>query len=948
MLLKPITHLSILSKALLYFTLVAGILIAAYIHTVFIKSEYDKCQNAYTQAVGMHEKSLQINLATIMVVRNEKGARGHLQQLITDYEESFKLLKNGGDYYEGNQKFSVKKLEIGYEDEINTLNRLWTSYKSNAGRIYMKEGSLAFDGTRTIYIDGNDDLLRSVASQVLPKDIASSIAFLDSNAYTFIKNNRSIVEKLKKEKEASYTKFNLWLRSYEAGVVLLLVIGFILFRVTVYKRIARLKFVSSMIEAGNLNQDIEKSTPDEIGKIAKSISRLTVNLRKIIEFIDKVGGGDFSADYELKGEDDHLGLSLLNMKDTLHKAEEENIKRRADEEIRNWATRGVAQFSEQLRLYNDDMKELSFNIISNLIKFIGANQGGLFILNEDERAKDEDPFFELAASYAYDRRKYMTRKVMWDEGLIGRVAQERESLYLTDIPDDYIAISSGLGKSKPTCILISPLMYNGEVYGVVELASFELIEQYKIDFVEKISESIASTISNVRINMKTAKLLDESKDQSERLAQQEEELRQSMEEMHATQEEIQRKNSLLEQNERDIAQKAEGLEFESMLFDTLMDTLQARVTFKDAEAKYIRVNKAKLNALGLNSQQELLGLTDYDIFGDSHDEAFVLKEVENIANGITVENKKEFIQFKDGRELWGSTTRVPLKDKEGRFIGCLVMTFDVTEQENATFEVQMFRNVINTIYNNLDLIYYQLDKDLNFIEIAGRGSRLLGLDSDGHLEEQYKTMFPEWMVQLKDVEEKGVIERDGVVEVSGGELPIRHVVYSNRATTGGFFGVTFIGNVANADKITDLDYMSVYEVSHVLIEWGPDYKIGLDLIDSQHEVLIDLINQLYSAFVDGTTSMVLGTILQKLVDYTEFHFGEEEHIFAEIGYQEQESHVEKHRSFVDKINKYKADFDKGEFTVGQSLLDFLKDWLVEHILKTDVKYVDEFKKHDIK
>jgi PAS domain S-box-containing protein len=215
------------------------------------------------------------------------------------------------------------------------------------------------------------------------------------------------------------------------------------------------------------------------------------------------------------------------------------LKRVADEDKkRNWATEGLARFGELLRKNNDNVERLSEDIITNLVKYLKANQGALFII--DDIDSTEEAFMTMTACYAWDKKKYLNQQIFKGEGLAGQVWQEGDTVYLTDVPDSYITITSGLGDANPKSILIVPLKINDDIYGVVEVASFNEFAQHEIEFVEKIAESIASTISAVKINARTTKLLEESTMMTEQLRAQEEEMRQNMEELQATQESIER------------------------------------------------------------------------------------------------------------------------------------------------------------------------------------------------------------------------------------------------------------------------------------------------------------------------------------------------------------------------------------------------------------------------
>ena len=148
---------------------------------------------------------------------------------------------------------------------------------------------------------------------------------------------------------------------------------------------------------------------------------------------------------------------------------------------------------------------------------------------------------ELKACYAYERKKYIEKRIEIGMGLLGQCYLEGATVFMTSVPDNYLQITSGLGQANPKCLILVPLKMNDVTHGVLEVASFHVLEKYQIEFFEKIAESIASSISGVRINERTKQLLADSQSQSEMLRSQEEEMRQNLEEMQATQEEMNRK-----------------------------------------------------------------------------------------------------------------------------------------------------------------------------------------------------------------------------------------------------------------------------------------------------------------------------------------------------------------------------------------------------------------------
>jgi len=284
--------------------------------------------------------------------------------------------------------------------------------------------------------------------------------------------------------------------------------------------------------------DLNLKRNDEIGRIVGSTNKLVDNLKQTAEFAQKIGEGDLNTEYSSVSENDILGNSLLEMRESLYKAKSEEEKRRKEEEKQNWATVGYAKFGELLRNSTDNMEAFTYNVISNLVKYTESNQGALFLLN---MADESDPYLTMSSCYAYNRKKYVDKRIEIGSNLVGQCYLEAETIYMTDIPEDYISITSGLGDANPSSLIITPLKFNDKVFGVIELASFHPYEKYQIEFIEKLAESIASTISTVRVNLQTIQLLEESKLKSEELAAQEEEMRQNMEELQTTQEESARR-----------------------------------------------------------------------------------------------------------------------------------------------------------------------------------------------------------------------------------------------------------------------------------------------------------------------------------------------------------------------------------------------------------------------
>lgn len=282
-----------------------------------------------------------------------------------------------------------------------------------------------------------------------------------------------------------------------------------------------------------LNYKYQKRNQDFMESNKERLEHETDRLTKMKQFVNDISGGNFDATLDLDITNDELGSTLNNMRSKLKSNYE-------DDQRRNWMNIGLAKMSEILRTNDLTNTDKFYNdIISFIVKYLDANQGGLFILNNDHDY--EEPYLELVSCYAYGKRKYLTKQIASGEGLVGQCYLEKETILMTEVPDKYTEITSGLGSKTPDFLLLVPLKVNDEINGVMEIASFKKMAAFELDFIHKISESISASIAGFKVSVKTSRLLAQTQQQSAEMKAQEEELRQNLEELQATQEEFERK-----------------------------------------------------------------------------------------------------------------------------------------------------------------------------------------------------------------------------------------------------------------------------------------------------------------------------------------------------------------------------------------------------------------------
>jgi PAS domain-containing protein len=370
--------------------------------------------------------------------------------------------------------------------------------------------------------------------------------------------------------------------------------------------------ISSLFEAMNLLHNGEKPKSliegyhDEVGTTIEIYNKLRKRIISAEEFALEMSEGNYNYEFKILSEKDSLGKSLNVLKDTLIQSKEEHEERAREDEIRNWINSGIAKFNDLLRQNNDNITILAYSIIENLIGYLNANIGGIFLV---EGETEENKTIDLVASYAYDRKKYHQKSVTRDEGLLGACYMEKKPIFLKQIPEDYIEIVSGLGHEIPKCLYIMPLKIDENVLGMIEIASFEEFLPHQIEFINKVADSIAGTFVSVRLNMKTTTLLEESNRRAEEISQQEEEMRQNLEEMQATQEELAR---LRQDDEKRTREMQLIIENTRATMKNLLDTIPGGFNLKDQNGIIHIINREGAEFYG-STIDRIVGKTDHEL-----------------------------------------------------------------------------------------------------------------------------------------------------------------------------------------------------------------------------------------------------------------------------------------------------------------------------------------------
>lgn len=351
------------------------------------------------------------------------------------------------------------------------------------------------------------------------------------------------------------------------GIILItLLLGITTFLLSAYISGMISKSVNTLLDnfreiaRGKIDKKITVTTKDEFGMLSSSFGEMQESLLLLVDQMQKVADGDYSVTITPKSADDRISIALNKMTLALGKASAENSRQ-------NWIKTGQNLLNEKMR-GDKSLHELTVEVVTFLAEYMQAQVGAIYLPDDDGKT------ISLYGSYAFIKRKKLSDKFEIGEGLVGQAAFGRQTISLTDVPEDYTRIASATGDMRPRNVLVQPLLHDNKLMGVVELASKDEFDDDKLEFIRMVSENIAISIASSIARIKLADLLQQTQQQAEELQTQQEELK-------VANEELEEQTKALKTSERELQSQQEEL----------------RVTNEELEEKthYLETQKNEIN-----------------------------------------------------------------------------------------------------------------------------------------------------------------------------------------------------------------------------------------------------------------------------------------------------------------------------------------------------------------
>ena len=348
---------------------------------------------------------------------------------------------------------------------------------------------------------------------------------------------------------------------------------------------------------------------DNVNQLAGT---LTTQLRAISAVSQAVTQGDLTRSIAVEAEGE-----VAELKDTINQMIDNLAETTRVNNEQDWLNSNMARFTGMLQ-GERDLETVSRLIMSELTPLVGSQHGAFFMM-ESPDGEGDDFELRLIATYGYKQRKNVPNKFKIGEALVGQAALEQKSILITQAPDDYVRISSGLGDGVPVNVIVLPVLFEDQVLAVVELASFQRFSSVQQSFLEQLAESIGVVLNTIQANMRTEELLVQSQDLTQELQSQSEELQAQQEELQQTNKELEEQaaslkasEELLQTQQEELQQTNEELEEKAQL----LEEQNRRIEIKNREIELARAaleEKAEQLSLSSRYKSEFLANMSHEL-----------------------------------------------------------------------------------------------------------------------------------------------------------------------------------------------------------------------------------------------------------------------------------------------------------------------------------------------
>ncbi|HBB33883.1 MAG TPA: hybrid sensor histidine kinase/response regulator [Cyanobacteria bacterium UBA9273] len=427
---------------------------------------------------------------------------------------------------------------------------------------------------------------------------------------------------------------------------------------------------------------------DNVNELAAT---LTTQLRAIAEVAIAVTKGDLtrSISVEAQGEvavlKDNINQMIANLRETTQKNTEQD-----------WLKTNLAKFTRMLQGQRD-LETVSKLILSELAPLVNAQHGAFYLMETAEQAL----FLKLLSTYAYRERKHLANRFFLGEGLVGQCALEKERILLTDVPDNYIKISSGLGEASPLNDVVLPVLFEGQVTAVIELASFQRFSEIHLTFLDQLTESIAIVLNTIAASMRTEELLKQSQSLAEELQTQQKELTETNQRLEQQARSLKASEELLKNQQEELQQTNEELEEKAELLSLQKKEVE-RKNREIEQARQAIEEKAEQLALTSKYKSEFLANMSHELRTPLNSLLILAKLLTENPDGNLSQRQVEYSQtiYSAGSDLLGLINDI----------------LDLAKIESGTMSVDISQMRFTELESQIERTFRQLaqDKNLDF------------------------------------------------------------------------------------------------------------------------------------------------------------------------------------------------------------------------------------------